>query len=154
MGNYIDITGEKFGKLTALVKLKRKTKAAYWECLCECGDTTITRGIALRHGSIRSCGCLRGRSGVGKGDKGSLGWKGNHGLSHTYTYYSWTAMRYRCNNKRFIYYHGRGVMYDKRWDGYPNFLQDMGVRPKGKTLDRINGNWHYTPDNCRWATPK
>lgn len=72
------------------------------------------------------------------------------------TYYSWKAMRRRCNDPKYTYYYlygGRGISYDNRWNNFTNFLLDMGERPEGKTLDRQDANKNYCKDNCMWATP-
>lgn len=72
------------------------------------------------------------------------------------TYYSWKAMKRRCNDPKYTYYYlygGRGVGYCERWESFANFLEDMGVRPDGKTLDRQDVDKHYCKDNCVWATP-
>lgn len=88
-----------------------------------------------------------------KGNKRGI----THGMSRTATWMSWNSMKSRCNNKNasnFRIYGGRGIKICKRWNKFENFYKDMGERPEGKFLDRIDCNGNYKPSNCRWATAK
>lgn len=149
MGKTIDITGQKFGRLTVTGKSVRLSLAgALWECSCDCGGTTVVNSLKLRTGKTQSCGCYR---------KEILD-QTTHGLSNkSRTYRTWKEMRNRCNNPNadnWKWYGGRGIRICPEWNDYAVFLADMGERPEGMTLDRKNGDEDYSPSNCRWATAK
>ena len=149
----IDLTGRVFNKLTVVEFIGNRKGINYWKCLCSCGNTIDVRASSLKEGGTGSCGCLK--------DKGAP----KHGhCSRTYKspeYVSWSNMKSRCygvNNPKYEHYGGRGITVCSKWldkeHGFENFLEDMGPRPKGMTLDRIDINGNYNIDNCKWSTVK
>lgn len=119
-----------------------------WRCACDCGAALVVKKAYLISGDTASCGCLRREK--------AAALKKSHGKAHSgSTYDIWVLMRQRCNNPNangFRYYGGRGIAVCQRWDSFEAFLHDMGERPPGLTLDRINPDGNYEPGNCRWAT--
>lgn len=145
-----DMTGQRFERLVCVAPLKSTSTGMVWECLCDCGNIkNVVRGNLLS-GAVGSCGCLREEK--NKGNSYGL----IHGKSGSYTYTSWEAMNQRCNNPNYEGYKdygGRGIKICERWSKFENFLWDMGERPEGKSLDRINVNGNYEKSNCKWSTP-
>ena len=145
--NFIDLTGQKFGKLIAIEKTDRKSssRSIVWKCKCDCGKETFVSSSSLRSGNTQSCGCL-------KKELVTI-----HGQCQSSEYHSWDSMKARCYNpnyNQFKDYGGRGIEVCDRWkDSFENFLADMGSKPSSKhSIDRIDVNGNYEPGNCKWST--
>lgn len=148
MGNFIDLTGEKFGKLTVIKQYKNKEKGIRWICKCECGKRLVVYGNNLRNGATKSCGCTR----RGKREL-------SYGVSMVRLRGIWRAMIGRCehsNHPAFKSYGARGIKVCDEWKTEKTFLEwslSFGYNDS-LTLDRIDNDKGYCPENCRWCTMK
>ena len=145
MGIQKTIKGAKYGKWTLISKVR----ASYWVALCDCGTNKTVFVGNLKAGKSTSCGCVAKQLTSERTRA--------HGLSHSAIHNLWTRIRQRCGNPshgKFSYYGGRGIRVCERWSVFENFYEDMGDIPEGCSLDRIDPNGDYSPNNCRWATKK
>lgn len=148
----IDLMDERFDRLVVISREpNNKHKQAMWKCKCDCGNVVIVQSNMLRSGHTKSCGCLQ-RERTGEASR-------THGKSKTLLYNKWSRMIQRCTNpniERYKCYGGRGITVCKEWKRFEEFERwaiDNGYNDN-LSIDRIDVNKGYSPDNCRWATAK
>lgn len=156
MGNFIDLTGEVFGRLTVVERVPAKRYGeTRWRCKCACGNESITTTGRLRNGSAKSCGCLHSESARHQGQKSK-----KHGAANTRLYRIWTNMKTRCFNQRdknFERWGLRGITVCDSWKNSFEEFQKWALNSgydETRTLDRIDNNKGYFPENCRWTSAK
>lgn len=141
----LELTGMRFGSLLVTKSNGVNKGKACWECVCDCGLIAVLTSSALNSGNTKSCGCRVNDH------------KTTHGKSYTSTYNIWNGMLARCKNKNdksFARYGAKWITVCDRWLKFENFHKDMGDHEKGLQLDRIDNKKGYSPDNCRWVSPK
>lgn len=153
--NKLEIAGQRFGRLVVVSYVgPDRNGHSLWSCRCDCGGQVQTLVNYLRRGDTKSCGCIKPRR--NKGGSRSHGHCLRGENKATPTYRSWRSMVERCtkaSHKSYVRYGGAGIGVTEPWLSFENFLADMGARPEGTTLDRVDPSLGYDKANCRWATP-